>query len=108
MKTKSVAKRGRPATAVDLAEHFERTIKAAQDQDLSGDRTEHYRRMLRSGTTGTFRVIDAALTDRRADNALRLHIAEMIDRGEELTTQLRAYAVRYLVNPLDILRGREG
>jgi hypothetical protein len=43
-----------------------------------------------------------------ANEALRQHIAEVIDQGRdgELTTQLRAYAVRFLVNPRDIMRKR--
>jgi hypothetical protein len=73
------------------------------------DLFERYKRMLASGTAASYYVIRAADTDKLADQAVRHHIAQLIDEGRdgELTMQLRAYAVKYLVSPSEIMRKRE-
>jgi len=78
--------------------------------DLRLGRFMSYKRALQSGDASeTQQVINAAAyQDRLADEAVRLHIAELIDEGRELTAQLRAYTVMHLVNPTQIMRRRDG
>jgi hypothetical protein len=74
------------------------------------DLFERYSRMLQSGSSASaFHVINAAHTDKIADEAVRQHIATLIDQGRdsEMTMQLRAYAVKYLVFPIEIMRKRD-
>jgi hypothetical protein len=101
----------RPRAAIDHA-GLERRIRAEIDAepDRFIDRIERFKRMLGGSSAATFYVIDHAHHDRAADVAVRRHIAELMDQGREaeMTTQLRAYAVKYLVNPVEFLRRRDG
>lgn len=85
---------------------LQRKIKAEIEANnvQNEDRFERYKRMLAAGTAASFYVIRAADGgDNIADIAIRQHIAELIDTGrtDEMTTQLRAYAVRHLVSPTE-------
>jgi hypothetical protein len=84
---------------------------AAQDPERARGRLASYTHALQSGhTSAILHVIEAAHQDKLANEAVRMHIADLIDQGrdDELTTQLRAYAVKYLCNPMDIMRQRNG
>jgi hypothetical protein len=78
----------------------------AADPQHRADRAERYKRMLRDGTVTAFQVIARAEHDQLADRVVRQYIAELLECGDDgaLTAQLRAYAVKYLVNPIHIMR----
>ena len=90
---------------------LERKIRAEIEAgpERSIERSERYKRMLKAGTTGTVYVINAAQRDELADEAVRQHIADLIDQGREseLTMQLRAYAVKNLIYPMGIMQRRD-
>lgn len=105
--SKSVAKTDTQHQKLALEEKIRAEIESEPARKT--ERTERYKRMLHSGTAATFHVVNAAHTDKLADKALREHIAELIDTGrtDEMTIQLRAYAVKYLVFPIEIMRDRK-
>jgi hypothetical protein len=91
---------------------LERTIRAEINAEPAAkiDRFERYKRLLARGDAPSVHlVINAAFRDALADQAVRQHCAELIDQGreDEMSIQLRAYAVKYLVDPVEIMRQRD-
>jgi len=112
--SKAVAKR-KPARMTALGGEVANKIRAEARSGFNREhadvltlgRFEGYRRALLMGSAeATLTVIEAAQENSIADMAVREHIAELIDLGrdDELSTQLRAYAVKCLVAPIDIMR----
>jgi hypothetical protein len=117
---KSVARRG-PVSIFDRVGEMPKDVQlsiarqikhgAQPEADRKLGRVENYKRALQFGDASeTQHIIDEARQNKLADLAVREHIAEMIDQGreQELTTQLRAYAIMYLVSPIEIMRHRDG
>jgi hypothetical protein len=92
-----------------MAHIIEETVRPETDRNLG--RVENYKRLLESGEAAKVQQVIAAAhyRDGLADVAMRQHIAELIDQGreQELTTQLRAYAVMHLITPMQVMRRRD-
>jgi hypothetical protein len=92
---------------LSIARQIKHNTQPEADRRLG--RVENYKRALRFGDASEAQhIIAEAGQNMLADKAVREHIAEMIDQGreQELTTQLRAYAITYLVSPMQIMRRR--
>jgi hypothetical protein len=86
-------------------------LDAQPEADRKLGRVQNYRRVLEAGDVAERQqIIDLAHSNKLADQAVREHIAAMIDQGrqQELTAQLRAYAIMCLVYPMQIMRRRDG
>jgi hypothetical protein len=93
--------------------HIARKINEAArpESDRKLGRVSNLKALLAFGNTSEIQhVIETAHGDKLADQAVREYIAELIDQGrqQELTSQLRAYAVMCLVYPMQIMRRRDG
>src|SRR6516225_7323497 len=84
-------------TATQWIDRVSEKLKTERAHALLRD---HIRELLRRGTLPTKAVIDAAREgNAHADFALRKRISEAIDTGEEMSAQLRVYAIDGLWSP---------